>query len=150
MPSIPFPTPHAILLSHHSTPAITPRAQPSPTVTQVVVDLTTQVIIPDFSRFYASTSPDSFQPIYHTFGDGSLVAPPLLDDLRINNIFLIITGCLLAIFLRNVFMSANYLWRGKVKKKGLFYFLFLSQLLGPIAIIPIIVAQFDRSADCAV
>lgn len=149
MPSIPFPTPHTIPPSFHTTPAITPRAQPSPTDTQVVIDLTTLITIPNFSRFYPSTSPDSFQPIYYTFADGSLVAPPLLDDLKITNIFLIITGSLLAIFLRNVFMSAIYVWRGKVKKKGLLYILFLSQLLGPIAIIPIIVAQFDSSANCA-
>ena len=149
MPSIPSPTPHTIP-PFPSIPSITPRAQPSPTDTQVVVDLSTVITISNFSRFYPSVSPDSFQPIYYTLADGSLVAPPLLDDLRISNIFLIITGCLLSIFLRNSFISAIYAWRGKVRRKGLLYILFFSQLLGPIAIISIIIAQFDISANCAV
>ncbi|KAG9314490.1 Sin-like protein conserved region-domain-containing protein [Chiua virens] len=151
MPSIPssfVPTPHPSHLPTHS-PPITPRAQPSMS-NPVIVNLSTLISISDFPRFYPGSSPDSFQPMYYTLADGSLLAPPLLDDLRINNIFLIITGSLLIIFLRNVFTAAIYLWRGNVKKKALLHVLFFSQLLGPIAIIPIIVAQFNRSANCSV
>ncbi|KAF8559218.1 hypothetical protein OG21DRAFT_710042 [Imleria badia] len=148
MPSIPAPTSSSPSLP--PPPAITPRAQPSPQPTSLVVDLTTLITISDFSAFYPAASPDSFQPIYYPLADGSLVAPPFHDDLTVNNVFLIVTGCLLSIFIRNVYLAAIYLWTGKVKKKGLLYTLFLSQLLGPIAIIPFIVAQFSRSADCAV
>ena len=150
MPSIP---PLAAPTSPHPSPplppAITPRAQPSPLSGPVLVQLTTVLTISDFSAFYPGSSPDSFQPIYYALADGSLVAPPLRDDLTLNNVFLLITGCLLSIFLRNICKAAIYLWRGRVKKKSLLYTLFLSQLLGPIAVIPIIVPQFSSSANCA-
>ena len=129
-------------------PAITPRAQPQPT--PVVVHFSTSLTIPDLSAFYPDTSPDSFRPIYYALPDGSLLAPPLRHDLTTNSVLLILTGSLLSIFLRNVCVAAIYLCRGKIKKKGLLYTIFLSQLLGPIAIIPIIVAQFSSSANCAV
>lgn len=148
MPLIPSPT--GARPSPRSPPAITPRAEPSPQPSTVVVQLTTLLTISDFPAFYPASSPDSFQPIYLALADGSLVAPPLRDDLTVNNIFLLIAGCLLSIFLRNVCKAAIYIWRGRVKKKALLYTLFLSQLLGPIAVIPIIVAPFSWSANCAV
>ncbi|KAG6381319.1 hypothetical protein JVT61DRAFT_5727 [Boletus reticuloceps] len=117
---------------------------------QVVVALSTHITISDFATFYPHTSPNSFQPAYASLADGSLVAPPFHHDLAVNNALLLITGCLLSIFLRNASKAAIYLWRGKIKKKGLLYTLFLSQLLGPIAIIPIILAQFNTSVNCAV
>ncbi|KAF9229453.1 hypothetical protein BS17DRAFT_743530 [Gyrodon lividus] len=161
-PAVPaphIPTPH---VSHevdsatqhphvgHLMPVITPRPEPTFQASDVVVDLSTLITIPNFSRFYPETSTGSFQPIYYTLGDGSLVAPPLIDDLRVNDIVLIITACLLIIFLRNIWEAATYLWRGKVKKKGLLYAVFVSQLFGPVAFIPTIAAQFDKSASCAV
>ncbi|KAI9572832.1 hypothetical protein HD554DRAFT_1374334 [Boletus coccyginus] len=130
-------------------PAITPRARPSQP-SPVVVHLSTALTISDFPAFYPDADPDAFRPIYYALPDGSLLAPPLRRDLTTNSVLLLITGCLLSVFLRNLGMAAIYLCRGKIKKKGLLYTIFLSQLLGPIAIIPIIVAQFTTSANCAV
>jgi hypothetical protein len=149
LPSLAAVAPASAHPSPRFPPAITPRAEPSPQSSTVVVQLTTLLTISDFSAFYPGSSPDAFLPIYDALADGSLVAPPLRDDLTVNNIFLIITGCLLSIFLRNICKAAIYLWRGRVKKKGLLYTLFLSQLLGPIAVIPIIVAPFSWSTNCA-
>ncbi|KAF8844054.1 hypothetical protein BDN67DRAFT_963546 [Paxillus ammoniavirescens] len=134
----------------HLMPVITPRAEPTSQASGVVIELSTLVTIPNFSRFYPGIPAESFQPFYYALDDGSLVAPPLVDDFRLNGIVLVITGCLLTVFLRNIWEAATYIWRGKVKKKGLLYAVLVSQLFGPVAFIPTITAQFSRSASCAV
>ncbi|OJA10796.1 hypothetical protein AZE42_00305 [Rhizopogon vesiculosus] len=113
----------------------------------VVIDLNTLVTIPDFTRFY-HTDPATFQPVYYALNDGSLVAPPFLTDLSRSNISLIITTFLLAIFARNIYTSATFIWCGKVRKKGLLYTVFLSQLLAPPALIPLLAAHFQRVISC--
>ncbi|KIJ68299.1 hypothetical protein HYDPIDRAFT_36792 [Hydnomerulius pinastri MD-312] len=162
VPAVPaphLPTPHLSNELLHATepspvgpyaPIVTPRAEPTSQASEVVIDLNTMVTIPDFPRFYPGTPAESFQPIYYALSDGSLVAPPLVNDLRVNDIMLIITGFLLTIFLRNIWTATTYIWRGKVKKKGLLYTVFVSQLLGLVGFIPTIVAQFNRSAHCSV
>lgn len=134
----------------HLMPVITPRAEPTSQASGVVIELSTLVTIPNFSRFYPGIPAESFQPFYYALDDGSLVAPPLVDDFRLDGLVLIITGCLLTVFLRNIWEAATYIWRGKVKKKGLLYAVLVSQLFGPVAFIPTITAQFSRSASCAV
>ncbi|KAF9240911.1 hypothetical protein BU15DRAFT_17163, partial [Melanogaster broomeanus] len=116
----------------------------------VVIEFSTLVTIPDFSMFYPGIPSESFQPIYYALDDGSLIASPLVDDLRVNNMVLIITGCLLTVFLRNIWKAATYIRRGKVKKKGLLYAVLVSQLFGPVALIATITAQFSRSVNCSV
>jgi len=127
---------------------VTPTA--SSTSQVVVINVNTLVTIPDFARFYHTTPDASFQPVYYALSDGSLVAPPLLDDLSATYISLIIIGCLLTVFARNIFASAAFIWSGKVRKKGLLYTLLASQLFAPAALIPLLVAQFQRAVSCDV
>lgn len=152
MPSIPSPAASTSTRPSPSPfpPVVTPPAHPASVPTQLVVDLTTLLTISDFPSFYPGTPSDSFHPIYYALPDGSLVASPFHNDLTTNNVCLIITGFLLSVFLRNVCKATTYLWRGRIKKKALLYTLFLSQLLGPIAIIPLIVTQFSTYTNCNV
>lgn len=113
----------------------------------VIIDLNTSVIIPDFTRFY-HTNPASFEPVYYALADGSLVAPPFLSDLRHTNISLVILTFLLTVFARNIWVSATFLWGRTVRKKSLLYTVFVSQLLAPLALIPLLVAHFQRLINC--
>ncbi|KAG1755138.1 uncharacterized protein EDB91DRAFT_1342835 [Suillus paluster] len=123
---------------------------PAPSTVQpqvLVLQLNTYVIIPDFPRFY-TTPAESFQPAYYAFSDGSLVAPPLYDDLCATYLSLIIMASLFTVFARNVSLSAAFLWTAKVRKKSLLYTLFFTQLLGPPALLPLLIAQFHTAINC--
>ena len=61
----------------------------------------------------------------------------------------LLTGFLLALFLRNIIVSVQYIWRGKVKNKLLFYLLLVSQALAPFSVVPIIVSFFVDVPHCA-
>ncbi|KAH7931145.1 hypothetical protein BV22DRAFT_999103 [Leucogyrophana mollusca] len=139
--------------AQHSTalhlPVITPRAAAAEP-NEVVVDLSTLVTIPDFTKYYHDTPVQSFVPVYYALSDGSLVAPPLIHDLELSYSGLIVGGAIFVIFLRNIIVSAGYIWSGKVKKKGLLYTLFCSQLLGPPALISMMAVHFRRSIQCSV
>ncbi|KAF8898592.1 hypothetical protein BD779DRAFT_1666412 [Infundibulicybe gibba] len=54
------------------------------------------------------------------------------------------------LFVRNIVVSGDYLRRGRVKKKVLFYVLFISQMLAPIGLIPVIMSYFTTYMDCTV
>lgn len=97
--------------------------------TEVVLQITTAVVIQDFS-FYYETPIQSFRPSYKTFADGSLIAPPYLAEVHEANWILLLVGALLMLFIRNSVVSADYIRRNRVKYKGLFYTLLISQLLG--------------------
>jgi len=119
-----------------SVPYIVARvAQTSPTSTctntpnEVVLQLTTAVVIQDFSLYYQMPI-QSFRPSYKAFADGSLVAPPYLHEVHEANWILLFVGALLMLFIRNSVVSADYIRRNRVKYKGLFYTLLISQLLG--------------------
>ncbi|KAH7915378.1 hypothetical protein BJ138DRAFT_1055011 [Hygrophoropsis aurantiaca] len=130
-------------------PVITPRAvEPQPN--EVVIELSTSVSIPDYNKYYPNTPIDSFVPVYFALDDGSLVAPPFIHDVQLSYSSLIVGVVILMIFLRNIIVSAGYIWRGNIKKKGLLYTLFLSQIFGPSALIPMVVVQFHRSMQCSV
>lgn len=116
---------------------------------KVVIHLSTAVVLPNYSLFY--NDPISlFQPKYQALDDGSLITPPFMEDLAGSNLSLLVTGFIAMVFVRNIIVSGDYLRRGKVKNKTLFYILFLSQLLGPVSIAPILVSYFDQALDCTV
>uniref|UniRef100_A0A8H8CQM9 Uncharacterized protein n=1 Tax=Psilocybe cubensis TaxID=181762 RepID=A0A8H8CQM9_PSICU len=129
-----------------------PRITPTPTSTcppnALVVQLSTTLLIPDYSRFFAPTNIETFSPSYTALADGSLLTPPFNRDITDSNLSLLVTGALAIIFARNIIVSGDYVRRGKVKKRFLFYVLFLSQILSPIAFIPVILSYFSQSLHC--
>lgn len=144
-------TVEAPLPTHAIHPHVEVRATPAPTPcspNEVVVHLSTTVLITDFDRFWEPTPIASFQPTFNALDDGSLVTPPFVQDLYDANLTLLVTGALAIVFIRNIIVSADYLRRGKVKKKTLFYILFLSQVLAPISFVPIILSYFTKVLHC--
>ncbi|KAK0208608.1 hypothetical protein DFS33DRAFT_1304539 [Desarmillaria ectypa] len=153
--------PNPCVSSHHeSAPTPTPAPSEShvllPRVTtssaccspnEVVIALTTTLIIPDYTRYY-DVPIAQFTPSYRALDDGSLVAQPLMDDLRFSAVETLVAGMLTTLFTRNLFVSGDYIRRAKVKSKILFYTLFVSQLFGAFALIPIIISEFDLTFGC--
>lgn len=87
-------------------------------------------------------------PAYRLLPDGSLIAPLFYDDLQTTYIALIIMASLFTVFARNISLSLAFLWSNTIRKKSLFYTLFLSQLLAPLSILSLLVAQFHPNLDC--
>ncbi|KAG2350518.1 hypothetical protein BDR05DRAFT_954608, partial [Suillus weaverae] len=128
-------------------PTRTHYSSPSPIVIQLNTVFT--ITAADFPHFYPSSLPtNSFQSVYQLLGDGSLVAPPFFDDLLTTYLALVIMAALFTVFARNITLSAAFLWSGRVRKKSLLYTLFLSQLLAPVSILSLLVAQFHPNFDC--
>lgn len=114
------------------------------------VQLSTTLTISDFNRYYPEEPSQSFTPTYHALPDGSLVTPPYLSDLQNAYTNIIFLSVLVVVFFRNILVSGDYIRRGKIKKKGLFYLLFTSQLLGPVVLLPQLIAYFHPAVDCTV
>ncbi|EJD04180.1 uncharacterized protein FOMMEDRAFT_167420 [Fomitiporia mediterranea MF3/22] len=115
-------------------PALLPRASScSATPNEVLVQLSTQVLIPDYSSFYTATPLAQFRPSYSTFPDGSLVADPYIAGVRRGDWTLLFSGMMLMLFIITSIVSADYIRRGRVKYKGLFYALLISQLCGVVS-----------------
>ncbi|CAA7266577.1 unnamed protein product [Cyclocybe aegerita] len=142
--------------THTFFPVLLPRTTEAPAASTscppntLVVQLATTLVIPDYTLYYSPTPIESFRPTYAALNDGSLLAPPFYEDLTNANLGLLMTGALAVVFLRNIIVSGDYLRRGKVKKKNLFYILFLSQLLAPVAFVPIILSYFTQRISCMV
>lgn len=117
---------------------------------QLVIPLNTilTIAVADFPHFYPSGLPTGPFPVYNKLADGSLVAPPFFDDLCTTYLALVIIACLFTVFARNVTASAAFIWYGRVRKKSLLYTLFLSQLLAPVALLSLLIAQFNPTFDC--
>lgn len=139
-----FP-PHPASLQPRQFEAELPR--PSSTCVEVVVALSTAISIPDYQRFYAAPL-ESFQPVYHSFPDGSLAAQPLLDDIKASYGLLLFIGALMMLFLRNVIVSADYIRRGRVRYKTLFYVLLVSQIMGFVTFILSATTYFMNDVNC--
>lgn len=116
---------------------------------KVVINLSTALVIPDYSLYYNGPA-ESFQPTYYALDDGSLITPPFIEDLAGANVSLLVTGMLTMLFVRNIIVSGDYLRRGKVKNKTLFYVLFLSQILAPVSLVPLIMSYFNQFLNCTV
>ncbi|THH20841.1 hypothetical protein EW146_g609 [Bondarzewia mesenterica] len=112
-----------------------------------VVELTTTVTISDYHRFYQTPIQD-FRPTYFQLADGSLLATPFKDDLRLTYASSVILGIYLLLFLRNIIVSFGFIRRMKVKNKDLLHMLLASQLLAPAAWTPMIAALFDDRLNC--
>ncbi|KAJ7597174.1 hypothetical protein C8J56DRAFT_919412 [Mycena floridula] len=125
-------------------------SSPSTCMNQVVVQLSTSVLIPDYHRFYDTPVNDFQGPTYIPLADGSLITSVLVSDLRSAKLTLLVTGVLTMLFARNIFVSGDYLRRAKLKKKTLFRVLFVSQLLAVVAFIPDIMSEFNAFVDCKV
>jgi hypothetical protein len=113
---------------------------PSPVVVQLNTIFTITAAVP-------SGQPD-FKSVYQLLDDGSLVAPSFFNDLSSTYLALVIMASLFTVFARNITLSATFLWSGRVRKKSLLYTLFLSQLLAPVSILPLLISQFHPSFNC--
>ncbi|ETW87305.1 hypothetical protein HETIRDRAFT_166842 [Heterobasidion irregulare TC 32-1] len=112
-----------------------------------IVQLMTTLTISDYSRFYDGPIGE-FLPTYSQLADGSLVAPPFLQDLKVAFASLLLMGAYLLLSIRNIIVSFRFIRRMKVKNKDLFYMLFASQVLSLVIWIPLVVAMFDTALDC--
>jgi hypothetical protein len=126
-----------------------PRADQIPgcCANKVIINLSTAIAIPNYSLYYNAPI-ESFQPKYFALDDGSLIAPPFIQDLAGANVSLLVTGMLTMLFVRNIIVSGDYIRRGKVKNKILFHILFLSQILAPVSFVPIIMSYFNQFLNC--
>lgn len=138
---------HPTLVSDVLLPRVT--SDPTCCPNQVLVQLTTTLFIPNYSRFY-STPINDFNPDYFPLADGSLITKPFIDDLFGSNVSLLVLGILTMLFARNIFVSGDYLRRATIKDNSLFKVLFASQLLALIAFIPVIISQFSQFPNCTV
>lgn len=116
-------------------------------VDSVVIELSTTVTIDHFRKFYDGPI-DSFTPSFVALADGSLVNPPLLDDMKASALKLAVTSSLFIFFLNNTLTATFYLYRGSVKNKTLFYLLLSSQVLGLVGVNFLLVPFFYALADC--
>ncbi|KAF7784438.1 hypothetical protein Agabi119p4_603 [Agaricus bisporus var. burnettii] len=127
-----------------------PRVTPPPaccSTNQVLVELSTSLIIKDYRRFY-STDIHSFRPTYLALDDGSLITPALINDLWNSNLDLLFVAALATLFLRNIVAAVDYLRRGKMKNKTLYYLLLASQALAPASFVPLLVSTFNQNINC--
>jgi hypothetical protein len=151
-PTSPFSLVDRPLATPTTPPAhlLPPRVTPPPascSTNQVLLELSTTLIIEDYQRFY-STDINSFRPSYFALDDGSLITPALITDLRGSNLDLLFTAALAMLFLRNIAVAIDYLRRGKMKNKTLYYFLLASQALAPASFIPSLVSTFNQDISC--
>ncbi|TCD66368.1 hypothetical protein EIP91_001417 [Steccherinum ochraceum] len=122
-------------------------AQRSECTDSVVIELTTTVTINHFRRYYDGPI-DTFTPEYVALSDGSLVNPPLLDDIKAASLKFAVLAGLFVFFVLNTFTATRYLYRGQVKNKMLFYLLLFSQTFGVAAMVTMIVPFLSPSANC--
>ncbi|KAI0704932.1 hypothetical protein BC835DRAFT_1410268 [Cytidiella melzeri] len=129
-------------------PTSTPSFDSSTSPNIVELHLHTTILIPDFSRYYKGDI-RNFHPNYHALADGSLVATPFISDLRSANLQLAYVSAFIAFFCITSWSAIQYIRRGKVKRKGLFYALLASQILGLGASVIVIVPFFNQFISCA-
>ncbi|KAF9569708.1 hypothetical protein CPC08DRAFT_6328 [Agrocybe pediades] len=116
----------------------------------VVIQLSTSLVIPNYALYYGATSISTFRPTYTALPDGSLIAPPFNADMADANLSLLVISALATVFARNILVSGDYIRRGKLKKKLLFYVLFLSQIISPVAFVPFIWSYFNQRLNCTI
>ncbi|KAE9410951.1 hypothetical protein BT96DRAFT_243693 [Gymnopus androsaceus JB14] len=132
-------------------PQILPRITDAPSDNdypiEVVVQLTTTLLIPDYPLYY-NTPISEFNPNYEAFPDGSLIAAPYRSDLEQASAELLMLSILITIFLRNVFVSGNYIRRVKVRRKILFRTMFITQAIAFVGLIPQIISFLGSHLNC--
>ncbi|KAJ4001241.1 hypothetical protein F5050DRAFT_31850 [Lentinula boryana] len=142
-----LPTVNSSPSTLHVLPRITPAPSSDDFPTQVVVALTTTILIPDYSLYY-DTPISQFSPNYQALSDGSLIASPYRSELQQDNGVLLLLSILVTIFLRNAFVSGNYLRRIKVQRKVIFRMLFASQVIAFVGLVPKIVSFLTPRVNC--
>lgn len=115
--------------------------------TEVVIQLTTTLLIPDYPSYY-HTPISEFNPNYEAFPDGSLLAAPFRSDLEQAGVELFLLTILITIFLRNVVVSGNYIRRVKVQRKILFWMMFATQVVALIGLVPQITSFLGLHLHC--
>jgi hypothetical protein len=134
--------------------ALLPRITPTPSTsvdeypTTVVVQLETTLLIPDYPLYY-DTPVSEFNPSYNALSDGSLVTAPFRSDLKQANGVLLLLSVLATIFLRNTFISGNYIRRIRVRRKILFKTIFLSQLIAFVGLVPQMISFLTTRLNCS-
>ncbi|TFL06662.1 hypothetical protein BDV98DRAFT_160481 [Pterulicium gracile] len=113
----------------------------------VVILLQTSVLVPHFSKYYEG-SIHSFYPNYTPVEDGSLVTDVYLRQLRTSQLAILVHTALFLMFLRNIFVSADYVYSGKIKRKGLLKVLLASQIIAAPIFLVIIIDFFNPSGSC--
>jgi hypothetical protein len=117
---------------------------------KVVIQLATQVVIPNYSRDFASIPIQDFKPSYLAMDDGSLLAAPLVSDVKAALLSIIFLSIVLVFFVRNIVVTGYYYFsRSKIiHDRRLFFALFFSQLVSPAGILPTMVSYLDAYEDC--
>ncbi|KAJ3788970.1 hypothetical protein GGU10DRAFT_344723 [Lentinula aff. detonsa] len=142
-----LPTVNSSPSTLHVLPRITPAPSTDDYPTQVVVALTTTILIPDYSLYY-DTPISQFSPNYQALSDGSLIASPYRLELQQDNGVLLLLSILVTIFLRNALVSGNYLRRIKVQRKVIFRMLFASQVIAFVGLVPKIASFLTPRVNC--
>lgn len=114
-----------------------------------VIQFQTTLLLSDYYEFYGSASTNTSAVTYTALRDGSLIAPPLRHEFLIVAANLVLSGIFLLIAIRNAIVSASFIWRIKIKKKGLFYALFASQFLGLVMLCVKLYSTFRPETNCA-
>ncbi|KAI0318496.1 hypothetical protein OF83DRAFT_1171068 [Amylostereum chailletii] len=133
--------------------ALFPTSTPTPTSCTepdiAIVKISTALTISNWHAIYDGDI-HSFRPTYFVTRDGSLVSPPLMQDLRDTATSLALIGAYLMFFTWTTLISLKFILRMNIKprKKMLFYTLFASQSLGIVPWIAILVGIFNTDANC--
>ncbi|KAI0051757.1 hypothetical protein FA95DRAFT_202520 [Auriscalpium vulgare] len=127
-----------------SAPSV-PTAPPDPDI--VVIELRTSLTIFNYHAFYDTPIHD-FRPTFVALPDGSLLAPPMNEDLQLARASLLMIGAYLLLASRNIIVSFGYIHRVKVKRKEIFYILFASQAIAPTPWISLLYAFFNTAVNC--
>ncbi|THH03230.1 hypothetical protein EW145_g6425 [Phellinidium pouzarii] len=120
------------------------------TLDEVLLVISTKAHIMDYSSHYTATPIEQFRMTYTPLSDGSLVAPPYLYEIQRGNRMLLFVGMMLMLFLRNSVISVDYIRRGRVKFKGLFYALLISQLLAVATFALMATSFFAAYINCKI
>lgn len=140
------PTPEIKSVVHFTLPYR--RSHESNPCEAAVINFQTTVTIPDYYKYYGHSPSDAFAVPYVALRDGSLIAPPLLREFPFAFANLVLSGIFLLIAVRNAIVSASFIWRIKIKKKGLFYALFSSQFLGLLMLCVKQYSTFRSETSC--
>lgn len=133
-------------------PVLSPRTAPvckSKACEAVVILFQTTITIPDYYGVYGRLPSNASTIAYTALRDGSLIAPPLMHEAPLVAANLILSGIFLLIAIRNAIVSASFVWRIKIKKKGIFYALFASQSMGLLMLCVKLYSTFRPETSCA-
>ncbi|KAI0757119.1 hypothetical protein C8Q80DRAFT_78385 [Daedaleopsis nitida] len=117
----------------------------TPDVVHVVIHTT--ITIPDFNRYY-KTPISSFQPAYVALADGTLISSVYTSHLHVSQGWLVMAGAFGVFFIRNTYRAIQYTRTVKAKNKSLFYMLAVSQAIGVVVSVAIVVTDFAPTLNC--